>query len=247
MFRVSVMRQRAALAAGLLLFSAAALGDSTTSAQALRIVQQYRDRVGQMGRWSDQNGTNTFYPAAARVGYDPNTILTRLDDWVAENTHPNMFIHTGGGGVEGLNTVPATLSEMFVQSFMGKVRVFADWPANSDAKFGDLLAYGNFRVSSDIRGNVVQYVRFVSLGGRSLTFHNPWPGQTLALYRNGTASGTLTGTDITLSTSTSEVIHVAPNGTTYDAILSLMANPGPAGRDDSLQGRQPRGSAETLP
>ena len=83
MFRVSVRRQRAALAAGLLLFSAAALGDSTTSAQALRIVQQYRDRVGQMGRWSDQNGTNTFYPAAARVGYDPNTILTRLDDWVA--------------------------------------------------------------------------------------------------------------------------------------------------------------------
>ena len=125
MFRVSVMRQRAALAAGLLLFSAAALGDSTTSAQALRIVQQYRDRVGQMGRWSDQNGTNTFYPAAARVG--------------------------------------------------------------------------------------------------------------------------LTGTDITLSTSTNEVIHVAPNGTTYDAILSLMANPGPAGWDDSLQGRQPRGSAETLP
>src|SRR3982074_2416606 len=36
------MRHRAAIAAALVLFSAAAFGDSTTSAQALRIVQQYR-------------------------------------------------------------------------------------------------------------------------------------------------------------------------------------------------------------
>jgi hypothetical protein len=190
-------------------------------------LQIAKNMVGQMSRWSDQNGTNTFYPAAARVGYDANTILAQLDGWVAGNTYPNMFIHTGGGGIEGFNTVPATLSEMFVQSFLGKVRVFADWPANSDAKFGDLLAYGHFLVSSDIRSNAVQYVRFVSLGGRSLTFRNPWPGQTLALYRNGTAAGTLTGTDITLSTSTNEVIHVAPNGASYSTILSLMANPGP--------------------
>jgi hypothetical protein len=116
------------------------------------LLQTARNTVGQMARWSDGNGTNTFYPAAARVGYNPSTILTQLDGWVAGNTYPNMFIHTGGGGVEGFNTVPATLSEMFVQSFQGKIRVFANWPSGTDAKFGDLLAYNNFLVSSEIRG-----------------------------------------------------------------------------------------------
>jgi alpha-L-fucosidase 2 len=208
-------------------------------------LQIAQNMVGQMARWNDQNGTNTFYPAAARVGYDPGTILSQLDSWVAGNTYPNMYLHTGGGGVEGFNTVPATLAEMFIQSYQGKVRIFPNWPSNTDAKYGDLMAYGNFLVSSDIRSNVVQYVRFISLGGRSLTFHNPWPGQTLALYRSGTAAGTLSGTDITIATSGNEAIHVAPNGTSYSTILNLMAVPGPvdptitASTDYPTDGRYP--------
>jgi hypothetical protein len=208
-------------------------------------LQTALNTVGQMARWTDQNGTNTFYPAAARVGYNPTTILSQLDGWVGGNTYPNMYIHTQGGGIEGFNTVPATLAEMFIQSHQGKIRIFPDWPTNTDAKYGDLRAYGNFLVSSDIRSGVVQYVRFVSLGGRSLTFHNPWPGQTLALYRNGTASGTLSGTDITITTSANEVIHVAPNGTSYSTILSLMNVPGPvdptitASTDYPTDGRYP--------
>jgi alpha-L-fucosidase 2 len=215
-------------------------------------LQIARNMVGQMARWNDQNGTNTFYPAAARIGYDPNTILTQLDSWVAGNTYPNMFIHTGGGGIEGFNTVPATLAEMFIQSFQGKIRVFANWPAGTDAKFGDLVAYGNFLVSSDIRGNVVQYVRFVSQRGGSLVFHNPWPGQTLVLYRNGTASATLTGTDIPISTSAGEALHVAPNGTSYSSILSLMNVPGPtdptitASSDYPTDGRFPTDARDDI-
>lgn len=201
--------------------------DSTT-------LQIAKNTVGQMARWSDPNGTNTFYPAAARIGYEPNTILTHLDGWVVGNTYPNMYIHTEGGGIEGFNTVPATLSEMFIQSFQSKIRIFSNWPSGADAKFGDLLAYGNFLVSSDVRNNVVQYVRFVSRKGRKLTFHNPWPGQTLALYRNGVASGTVTGTDITFTTSINEVIHVAPNGTSYKSILSLMSLRGPSAPIRSL-------------
>ena len=191
------------------------------------LLQIARNTVGQMARWSDQNGTNTFYPAAARVGYDPGTILTQLDGWVAGNTYSNMYIHTGGGGVEGFNTVPATLAEMFVQSFQGKIRVFANWPSDTDAKFGDLLAYNNLLVSSEIRANAIRYVRFVSRGGLDLTFHNPWPGQALVLYRNGVAAGSFSATDITLATRTNEVIHVAPKGTSYTSILRAMAEPGP--------------------
>jgi hypothetical protein len=116
---------------------------------------------------------------------------------------------------------------MFVQSFQGKIRVFANWPSGTDAKFGDLLAYNNFLVSSEIRANAIRYVRFVSRSGRSLTFRNPWPGQTLAVYCNAVAAGTLTGTEITVATKTNEVIHVAPNGTSFSSILRAMAEPGP--------------------
>jgi alpha-L-fucosidase 2 len=182
--------------------------------------------VGQMARWSDGNGTNTFYPAAARVGYNPATILTQLNSWVSNNTYPNLHIHTGGGGIENLNTVPATLCEMLVQSFQNKIRLFANWPQNTYAKFGDLAAYGGFLVSSDIENNIVQYMRVQSNAGRSLTFVNPWPGQTLRLYRNGNDSGTLTGSEITISTSLSETTHLAVNGTPLSVILARMAAPG---------------------
>jgi hypothetical protein len=33
--------------------------------------------------------------------------LSKLDAWIQSNTFPNLHIHTGGGGVENLNTAPA--------------------------------------------------------------------------------------------------------------------------------------------
>jgi hypothetical protein len=65
----------------------------------------------------------------------------------------------------------------------------------------------------------------VSQKGRSLTFTNPWPGQTVALYRNGTAAGTVSGSRITLATATGETLHLAPNGTSYSEILRRMDLP----------------------
>ncbi|HUI92213.1 MAG TPA: hypothetical protein VLX68_08200 [Chitinivibrionales bacterium] len=189
------------------------------------LLQIAKNMVGQMARWSDDNGTNTFYPAAARVGYDPATILTQLDSWIAGHTYPNLHIHTGGGGLENFNTVPSTVCEMLAQSFQNKIRLFSDWPANTYAKFGDLAAYGGFLVSSDIEKNAVQYVRIVSNKGRNCTFVNPWPGQTLRVYRNGIDSGTVSGGEITLVTAVNETIHVAPDGTSYNEILARMSLP----------------------
>lgn len=184
-----------------------------------------KNMVGQMARWSDGNATPTFYPAAARVGYDPNTILTQLNSWVSNNAYPNLHIHTGGGGIENLNTVPATLCEMLVQSFQDTIRLFADWPTNTYGKFGDLLAYGGFLVSSDMEDNVVQYVRIISTRGNRFSFVNPWPGQTLRIYRNGIDSGTIAGNRITIPTSVNETIHLATNGTPYSIILARMSTP----------------------
>ena len=150
-----------------------------------------RNMVTAMARWSDDNGTNTFYPAAARVGHDPADILTHLAAWVAGHSYANLHIHTGGGGIENFNTVPSTLAEMLLQSFQGKVRVFPDWPATSDARFGDLRACGAFLISSQLEGGAVKYVRIASERGGPLVLINPWPGKMLRLYRNGADAGTL--------------------------------------------------------
>src|SRR5450432_2093269 len=190
------------------------------------LLQTAQNMVAVMGRWNDGNGTDTFYPAAARVGSDPAALLGHLSDWINNNTYPNLHIHTGGGGIENLNTVPSTVDEMLLQSFQGKLRLFSDWPKGVDARFGDLRAYGAFLVSSDVRSNVVQYVRIVSERGGSVVFLNPWsPSSTLRVYKNGADAGTRTGAEVSLDTAAGDILHIAPDGTAYSAILDLMMLP----------------------
>ena len=186
------------------------------------ILQIANNMVGAMARWSDGNGTDTFYPAAARVGYDPATILSKLDSWIQNNSYPNLHIHTGGGGIENLNTVPSTVTEMMLQSFQGIVRVFPTWPGGSDAKFASLRSYGAFIVSSAIKSDVVEYVRLVSERGGPFTLSNPWPGQSMAVYRNAVDAGALSGASVTIPTCANDSIFVAPEGTSYASILTMV-------------------------
>ena len=121
-------------------------------------------------------------------------------------------MHTGGAGIANLNTVPATINEMLLQSFQGKLRVFANWPADTDARFGDLRAFGAFLVSSDVRAGVVQYVRVVSDRGLLLTLVNPWPSTTaLRLWRDGTEAEALAGPELSITTSAGELLNIVPD------------------------------------
>ena len=187
------------------------------------LLQVAQNTVGQLARWHDNNAPGTFYAAAARVGYDPSTILANMHIEATTDSYNNMYIYHHGGGIENLNVATSGLDEMLLQSFQNDVHLFADWPASTNAKFGDLLSYGAFDLSSDIENNVVQYLRVISQQGRSFTFTNPWPGQTLSIYRNGVSAGTLSGKKITILTSAGETIHIAPAGTSYNEILRRMA------------------------
>ena len=189
------------------------------------LLQTAQNMVSVMGRWNDGNGTDTFYPAAARVGFDAATLLGHLQAWITGNTYPNLHIHTGGGGIENLNTVPSTVSEMLLQSFQGKLRVFSNWPKDVDARFGDQRAYGAFLVSSDVRQNVVQYVRVISERGGNAVLVNPWASGAVRVYKNGLDAGAKTGSELTLDTAAGDIFHLAPDGTTYAAILAQMKTP----------------------
>jgi alpha-L-fucosidase 2 len=100
--------------------------------------------------------------------------LSRSADEATNQSYPNMAVHHFGG-VENLNVTTSGLDEMLLQSFQNDIKVFPDWPSDTNAKFGDLPAYGDHLVSSSIENNAVQYVRAISQVGGTLTLTNPWP------------------------------------------------------------------------
>ncbi|MFK7691326.1 glycosyl hydrolase family 95 catalytic domain-containing protein [Paenibacillus sp. HJGM_3] len=169
-----------------------------------------QETVKQQAKWEDDNMICFFYPSAARVGHDPADILQHLEQLIAKFTYPNMVYSLNGGGIENFNAVPALLTEMFVQSHQHKLHVFPNWLSAADAAFGDLMAYGGFLVSSRIAGDVVQEVKVLSRKGRCLTLFNPWPNESVRVYRNGVESEVLSGGEITAATSEGEELRFVP-------------------------------------
>lgn len=145
-----------------------------------------------MQRWNDYNGSNSFFPAAVRVGYDPKVILEKLRAY-AHNQYPNGFIKGNPHGIENLSTTPNTINEMLCMSHVPGganvgghlLRVFPVWPKDKDAKFVNIRAWGAFLVSSELQDGEVQYVRITSERAKDCTILNPWPGQSVMLTGDG--------------------------------------------------------------
>jgi alpha-L-fucosidase 2 len=165
-----------------------------------------------MNWWRSNNWAMYFYWAMARMGHDPNAILSQMDGLISASSYPNLHIHSGGGGIENLNVVPTAIDEMLLQSHQGVIRVFSDWPKDKPARFGNLRAYGAFLVSSEIKGGEVRYVRIVSEKGKPAVARNPWPGKSVAVYRNMSKAETLNGDKLAFATSPNEIIFLVPDG-----------------------------------
>ncbi|EQD54736.1 Trehalose and maltose hydrolase (possible phosphorylase), partial [mine drainage metagenome] len=119
------------------------------------------DTVDYLRLWYDSNDTSSFYPAAADAGYDPKVILRHLRLLVRRIGYSNFAYAMPAGGIENEATVPTTIAAMLLQSYQRNIHVFPDWPKRQDASFGDLLAVGDFRVSSRLTDGQVAYVRIV--------------------------------------------------------------------------------------
>ena len=171
-----------------------------------------RDTITVLNRWTDYNGFPTFFTAAARVGYDPKTILEKLRIQCGEHSYPNLFVFFGGGGIECCSAVPSSINEMLLQSHENILRLFPVWPKDVPARFAQLRAVGAYLVSSAYERDGVQYVTIVSEKGRNCKVQNPWPGKRVTLFRNGQQAEELSGDRLAFSTSPGERIMMLPAG-----------------------------------
>ena len=117
----------------------------------------------------DDNGSNSYLPAGARIGVDPDFLIEGIHQNIKEFALPNRLFRHHGGGIEHLTTIPATINEMLMQSHEGVIRLFPCWNKKSDASFEKLRADGAFLVSAELKNGVVTTLRIKSLKGRKCT------------------------------------------------------------------------------
>ena len=162
--------------------------------------------VDVMQRWLDFNGSNSFFPAAVRIGYDPRMILDHLHEYV-DHTYPNGFQLGNPHGIENMSTVPNTINEMLLQSHEGILKLFPVWPQEKNTRFHQLRAHGAFLVSSEMQDGQVAYVKILSEKGKKCLVKNPWKSK-VQLTRNKLKKEIVTGEILSIPTSPGESIEL---------------------------------------
>ena len=157
-------------------------------------------------QWTSMNSTSSVFPAAARVGYNPAEILAKLGE---VKFQPNGILYNEFHMLENSSIVPNTIDEMLMQSHEGILRLFPVWPANRDASFRTLRAYGAFLVSAAIRQGVVRDVSILSEQGRPCVLQNPWPGRSVRIIAEDKPAQTLRGDRLTFATAPGERVELA--------------------------------------
>ncbi|MDR3181736.1 MAG: hypothetical protein LBT89_02260 [Planctomycetaceae bacterium] len=173
-----------------------------------KLLETARNTIAEMGRWLDGNGSNSFFPAAVRVGFDADEILRQLERY-SLRTYPNGFPLDNPHGIENWSTVPNTVNEMLCMGHQDIVRLFPVWNKKADAAFHQIRVEGAFLVSAELKDGVVQNVRIVSERGRDLTLLNPWQGRRVSVKENGGAAQVYEGAVIKFSTKADGVYAVS--------------------------------------
>lgn len=126
------------------------------------------------GRWLDDNGTNSYFPCAARLGVDPKLILKKLRLNYKKFQLPNLLMLHGGGCLENVSLTAATLNEMAVQSHEGIIRLFPVWDRDIDLSFKNLRADGAFLVSASCKGGSLDDIEIFSEQDGAAYLENPF-------------------------------------------------------------------------
>lgn len=173
------------------------------------LLQIARNTIEEMARWTDYNGSNSFYPAAVRVGYDPDSILVHLNAY-SKHTYPNGFQFNNPHGIENLSTVPNTIHEMLCMGHQDIVRVFPVWPRDKDALFHQIRVEGAFLVSGELKDGEVVSLKLLSEKGRDLVLQNPWKQKNVEVKNGTTGKRVVAGEFLTMKTEAGQTYLFEP-------------------------------------
>lgn len=184
--------------------------DVAFNAILLEDVAHWADKQRDPNDWGNtsNNGIETCYPGAVRVGYPSDKILSYLKKRIEMDVYPNSWIVQGGGGIETLAAVPLTINEMLLQSYEGIIRVFPNWNRKKDASFENLRAYGAFLVTSILKEGLIQGVTLVSEKGRVCKIENPWKGRPVQVIRENGKADILYGEYLQIPTVVGEKVEL---------------------------------------
>lgn len=184
--------------------------DSVFNTILLGDVERWSHKQRIKGDWGNtlNNGIETCYPGAVRVGYPSDEILMHMKERIEMAVYPNSWIVQGGGGIETFAAVPLTINEMLLQSYEGVIRLFPNWNYQKDASFRGLRAYGAFLVTSSLKNGIIQNVDIISERGRLCKIENPWRNQSVQIVRDGKSAEILCGKWLQFPTIIGEKIEI---------------------------------------
>jgi len=192
--------------------------------ELLKMIRE--DIVGWTDRvWLDHgNAFQTVCIGAARVGYDPDLLMSKAREKIKKHAYSNLMIPAEGGGIETCSGIPGMINEMMLQTHNGLIRVFPVFPADQKASFHRLRTFGAFLVSSATKNGQIQYVLIESEKGRDGRILNPWPDQQVVISRSEGEARRMTGEELVLETRPGEQLLLAPEGVEVKEMADLKRN-----------------------
>ncbi len=137
------------------------------------------------------NSNVTINVCRARLGLTDEAIANAKMCFSADSKYsrelPNGLFYWAGHGfyISEQVAVARFVNELLLQSVADTIRVFPAWPAASDARFNDLLAYGGFEVSAEQTSGKIANVRITSTVGGLVKMVSPWTGAFRVVAQGG--------------------------------------------------------------
>ncbi|MDO3678218.1 glycosyl hydrolase family 95 catalytic domain-containing protein [Paenibacillus ehimensis] len=156
---------------------------STTS----RLKQIALNTIEAYGSWEQTNSFAMQFPAAVRIGYDIDEVLTHFKKIISSSKSSsllmrnNLTVYQKGGGIEtsgSVETINALMLQSYFDESRGKdvIHLFPMLPKDKypEAHFRQLRARGAFVVSSGLHGGAIADVRLTSEKGGPVHIVNPF-------------------------------------------------------------------------
>lgn len=194
---------------------------------AVNTFEAHPGYVSNMEHGDYQYAGGRYVLDAARLGrHEYQKILDNLDRKIDEKTMASAnrlgFTTSDLEELQGYGIFSAGLQEGLMQSIAPApgatpvIRVFPTWDLEKSASF-KLLAKGGFLVSSSVKNGVIRFVNIDSQLGGVCGIRSPWPGDGVALFRNGLEAEILFGHLLEFSTGIGEQVELARLGAGMDS------------------------------